>query len=248
MSKPLYPGWRMTVDQHGHYWSLWRDVVKANGWDKLKNKEVSEKRRMLHERAFGGPKSATDIDQGKEFDVIKAEFLAWSKPANFNAQMGQQRQPRKRLETKIKIEQVKLLSIVLVDAPKASEVEPDIEAAMAYVSTVMLQRFGTDDISQLREEEIPPHGKSELEMLRDTLDARLTALRQTRVAKCAGISPDEFKDKKKWSVAKQTKLAQDFGWTWHDVKTAAGVECDCAACKRAKAAPVAAPAAEEVGA
>lgn len=69
----IYPGWKMTVKQHGLYFRLLAAAFEALGAVTSKDKE--RLRHDAHITAFGLPyKSATDINRTKEFDAIASEF------------------------------------------------------------------------------------------------------------------------------------------------------------------------------
>ncbi len=91
MSKNLYPGWKMTVPQHGGYWRGVRDVARHL---KLPQEEA---RQMIHQRAFGGPKSAKAINHLRDFDDFLAAVKALLMPTNVAAQMRQAEMPLTRL-------------------------------------------------------------------------------------------------------------------------------------------------------
>ena len=110
--------------------------------------------------------------------------------------MRQLRQVKTRLIWKITVEQVGLLSVFMRG-------EHDVErqaAAENYVLSVMRDRFHTDRIESLT------HGHGEelgqLEMLRDTLAARINELRKQR------------------------------GFTGHELAQLAGQKCACKECSR----------------
>ena len=71
-SKTLYPGWRMTVAQHGRYFWLLADACAAQGAVSTAAKEAL--RKQAHRAAFGFEKSAKDINADKEFTAIANEF------------------------------------------------------------------------------------------------------------------------------------------------------------------------------
>lgn len=216
----------MTPAQTTLYFREWNNVrerCKAEGW-------VLPDRHQLHVRALGKDKSSK-LFTNPDLDKVLAVFRSFSQPASVNAQVRQERMPRTRLEHKIKIEQMKLLSIVCsslrkprwVDYPAdwpvpAEGIEPDMDAAWNYFVRVAAIHGGKNgDLSFVSDQPNPERvdEKSDLECLRDTLDARIGALRRAKIPK--GMQGD------------------DAGWSWHDLKTAAGVECDCAThCRKAR--------------
>jgi hypothetical protein len=227
----------MTPAQTQKYFREWgavRAACLARGW-------AVPDRHELHRRALGRDKSSKAFTNA-EFDKVLQVFWSFSKPDSLNAGLRQERQPRTRLEHKIKFEQMKLLAVVESETLKqeyvefyaehpefagAKHFEPDFEAAYAYVQTLLRERFGINDLSELalvsdvvrprfytsgpRKDEPTGEEKSDLECLRDTLDARINARRNARGG-------------------------GERGWSIHDLKTAAGVECFCAThCRKKKA-------------
>lgn len=91
----FFPGWKMTWSQHQKYFRLLDDVYRANGITMAAEKE--QVRQAIHQRAFGHPVSAKEIDHLKMFDAFKAECLAMSDPANLDAQLQQAEMPLIRL-------------------------------------------------------------------------------------------------------------------------------------------------------
>ena len=76
--KPLFPGWKMTVDQHGLLFRLWGDACRAQGWDRLSASERDAKRKEVTARVFGPGKSWTEVNKTGECDLLFArlKFLA----------------------------------------------------------------------------------------------------------------------------------------------------------------------------
>jgi hypothetical protein len=70
--KDIYPGWSMTVAQHGKYFRLHAAACAAQRATTSAAKEAL--RQAAHLAAFGKPKSAKDINTTKDFDDIKREF------------------------------------------------------------------------------------------------------------------------------------------------------------------------------
>lgn len=78
-----FPGWKMTVAQHGQWLRLWLAACKAQGWDKLSTAEREAKRDEVYIAAFGYRISTRDISSGDGCDRIFAAFrrLAYEIPA-----------------------------------------------------------------------------------------------------------------------------------------------------------------------
>lgn len=91
----FYPGWKMTVVQHGLYFRLLDQAAVAVGAKSKVQRE--ELRQRIHLAAFGGPKSAKAINHLKEFDAFKASALAVIHPSNLHLQMRQAEMPTTRL-------------------------------------------------------------------------------------------------------------------------------------------------------
>lgn len=208
----------MTSAQTTLYWREWGQLTKRckkEGWNE-------PDRAALHLRALGYAKSSKELTN-PEFDKILAVFRSYSQVENVSAQVRQQRQPRTRLEHAIVNERAAMLAVLIrvlgpddtfdadsdVSGPEQLTLN-DHERAESYIVRVMGQRFGTTNIQEISDEPNPERTgeKSDLECLRDTLDARITALRQK--------TP----------------------WTWHALRMRAGVPCDCATFCRGKAVTV----------
>jgi hypothetical protein len=89
------PGWKMTWGQKSEYFRLIDAAAKAVGATTAVAREVL--RQQIHEAAFGGPKSAKEINHLKDFDAFKAACLALTQPENLHAQMRQAEMPTTRL-------------------------------------------------------------------------------------------------------------------------------------------------------
>lgn len=142
----------------------------------------------------------------RHMDALKARLLALARPADLDAQLAQQQQPRRRLEHRL-AETQRCLALYV----------PDVAG---YVATVVADKFGVpvdgaltlDDLGDrptVREREVMGKsttelvdGPSQLEQLVMTLWARVQALRERA------------------------------GHSLHDMRTRAGVPCDCAQCRR----------------
>ncbi len=178
----------MTTKQDNLYWREWAAVRAA--WPEADRHEV-------HIRALGVDKSHKFFSN-RDFDRVLQEFRSISRPSDLSAQLRQLRQVRTRLMWKITIEQTGLL-MVLMDGPNDTDRRA---AAESYIITIMRDKFRTDDITSLKDRPAVAGAKSELEMLRDTIAARLNDLRRDR------------------------------GITVHQLKELAGVWCDCRDCAR----------------
>src|SRR5580700_10023690 len=72
-AKRLFPGWRMTFEQHGLFWRMWGNACIAQGWDKLPSAERDERRReMLAEIGF---ESIKDVNSTTGFDAVKKRLM-----------------------------------------------------------------------------------------------------------------------------------------------------------------------------
>lgn len=181
----------MTPKQRSYYWSLWSQV--RDQWPDADRHE-------LHVQALGKDVSSSLLTNA-QFDQVIAEFKAIIDPSNLNAQIRQLRMIRKRLIWKITIEQTSLLAVLL-----GKPADPDRHAAETYILSVCRDKFGTDDFAGLNVDQrirgAAGTEKSDLETLRDTLDARINVLRGER------------------------------GLTIHQLRTLAGVKCTCSKCAR----------------
>src|ERR1051326_7166699 len=153
----------MTKKQESLYWREWAAVRKAS---------PQAARHELHLRALGRDKSHV-LFTNLDFDRVLAEFRSISRPSDVAAQLRQLSQAKKRLLWKIQVEQVALLT-VLMDGE--SEIDRRT-AAESYVIEVMRVKFHTEDIHDLSEQPASEDRFSQLEMLRDTLAARINTLR-----------------------------------------------------------------------
>lgn len=89
----------MTPKQRIHLQAqLWPDACAAQGW----NPKDREKRLYLISRALGRVvASANEIGGNKEFDAVKKELLAISRPADLDAQIKMENMPRTRMIKKL---------------------------------------------------------------------------------------------------------------------------------------------------
>jgi hypothetical protein len=180
---------------------------------------LKEATRISHTEFDGNPKQRDHF-----VDLLLGALRSYSQAESIGAQTRQDRQPRTRLEWKVVNEQTPLLAVLLAVLPegKFSDVEEarintpadltieDYTRAENYILELMTARFGEVNIREISAE---PNGertkqKSDLECLRDTLDARITSFRQ------------------------------ETPWTWHALRMRAGVKCDCKTFYHGKAAPV----------
>jgi hypothetical protein len=197
----------MTPAQDSKYWREWgllTRACKAHGFD-------LPDRHDLHRRALGKDKSHKAFTNA-DFDKVLAVFRSYTQPDNIRPQLRQQRMPRIRLEWKITVEQSQLLSVLLPDPSPESHPSHSTPldrslAAETYIQHLMQERFGTEDLRSISDEPRPRGGNpdneySDLELLRDTLAARINDLRKKR------------------------------GWTIHEMNQLAAVACPqkCSRC------------------
>jgi hypothetical protein len=207
----------MTPAQDSKYWREWgllTRACKAHGFD-------LPDRHDLHRRALGKDKSHKAFTNA-DFDKVLAVFRSYTQPADIRPQLRQQRMPRIRLEWKITVEQSQLLAVLLPDPspeshPSHSTALDRSLAAETYIQHLMQERFGTEDLRSISDEPRPRGGNpdneySDLELLRDTLSARINDLRKKR------------------------------GWTIHEMNQLAAVACPqkCSTCHPKKVAIISA--------
>lgn len=193
---------------------LWPAACRVREWD-VKDREFQMT--TLSEILGRRIESSNDIGRVDEFTKVKLQLEAWSQPGDLHRAVRTIRNPRRVLEYKVMNDQAALLAVLNafeqgreIDAPDQLTVE-DHSRAEHYITELMRSRFRTEDITQVSEVVKPrfrkdaqgqwvPTGqeKSDLECLRDTLDARISALRRG--------TP----------------------WSWHDLRMRAGVPCECA--------------------
>lgn len=178
----------MTEKQEKLYWREWTNVRAA--WPEADRHE-------LHLRALGTDKSHKAFSN-LDLDKVLAQFRAVSRPEDLEAQLRQLNQAKRRLLWKITVEQVALLT-VLMDGENELERRA---AAEHYEISLMRDRFHTEEIHDLSDDPACEDGKSQLEMLRDAIDARINTLRANR------------------------------GFTIHQLRKLAGLQCDCRVCCR----------------
>ncbi len=146
MKDKFYPGWKMTHDQWRAYWHLIGKAARAEGAMTVEGREAVRAR--IHERAFGRPVSAKEIDHLKMFDAFKAAAMAIIAPDSLDAQLSQASMPLIRLRHACR---------ALADN--------------AYIAALVTgPRFKKQSLEDLNEEE--------LEQLRNTLAARRSARRK----------------------------------------------------------------------
>ena len=119
----------MTAGQKASYFRMLGEVYAASGLSSAAEKEAL--RRTIHLRAFGGPKSAKEINHLKDFDQFKATCLALLQPDDLGAQMSQAEMPTTRL--------------VFACRQRAEE---------AYIVAICRDRFGTADWTGLSVEKL----------------------------------------------------------------------------------------------
>jgi hypothetical protein len=214
----------MTSKQQWLYWREWRAVQEACKKQGIRLPDRHE----LHIKALGKDKSHKSLTN-EQFDKVLAEFRALSRPASLESQLRQLRQEQTRLLWKIHNEQIPCLATciyyVAVKQRKAPHPnvsgqwtprDEDYTAAEGYVHELLRDRFKVATITDLSAVKHPrgkqlPNGsheweKSDLELLRDTLDARINDLRK------------------------------EAGLTIHDMKVATpGVICTCSQCEKRRA-------------
>lgn len=82
--------------QNDFYWRLWgaakKAIMKRSG---VSSAEAEKMRHELHAKALGKDKSHTEFSN-RDFDLVKAVFLAESQPANMDAQIDQEKMDRTR--------------------------------------------------------------------------------------------------------------------------------------------------------
>lgn len=191
----------MTKAQEGKYWRMWKQA-----WDNA-SEEVKarysrdEYRHLLTLKALGDEKTHF-LFSNRELDKVLAEFATIGRSADMTFQWRQERQPQRRLVWKIQEQQTALLA-VFMDGSTPMEQRA---AAERYVLNLMRDKFGTDDITKIgvktRVRWKSDIFRSELETLRDTLDARIAAMRRKKQ------------------------------WTNHELHQLAGVACYCSTCRR----------------
>ena len=154
MSKPNYPGWKMSESQHGAYFRLFAAACAAQKCETAAAKEAL--RRAAHIAAFGRPVSAKEIDQGKMFDAIKREFLRLADSVDHNTD-----QERKRLVFAAYDSLNRLHKLV----------------ARAYVTTLLKQRFKVIDGKRSVED----LSDGQLHQLIITCNNRIKVLSQSKI-------------------------------------------------------------------
>lgn len=125
----------MTKKQNWLYWREWQAVVRQA----KKNNLPAPDRHDLHAAALGADKSHLKFNNG-DLDKVLAVFRAHSRPDDVAAQLRQIEQPATRLRHRLR------------------------EFDSAYLSKIARDKFGTDDLDLLNEEQ--------LTQLRNTLCAR----------------------------------------------------------------------------
>src|SRR5208282_3896576 len=96
----FFRDWKMTVKQHRLYFRLLTDVYAVRCLTIQADKELL--RQLIHQKAFGAPVSAKQIDHLKMFDAFKAECIAIIQDSSLEAQLRQIDQPLIRLRYSIR--------------------------------------------------------------------------------------------------------------------------------------------------
>lgn len=164
---------------------LWPGACRVNGW---KVSDRAKRIEILSQILGRNIESANEINNSTDFDAVIAGLKSWSQPANLKAQLRQIHQPRIRLVHKITVEQAGLLAVVLEHPAGATLLDRQANA-QRYILDLMERRFRTRDIDEISDQVDPRTEKSPLQMLRDTLAARINALRNK-----AGLTIREMTD------------------------------------------------------
>lgn len=162
----------MTPKQKHLYWREWSAVRHA---------DPTADRHQLHAEALGAPKSSSNFNN-EDLDKVLAVFRAISQPWNLNAQLASANQPRKRLLFAIQ-EQMLMLSYLLAwknGDLHLGEFQPAANhpLAIGYVASISRDKFHETDIESIANNRPTPQSYTDLEMLRMTLAARISELRQ----------------------------------------------------------------------
>lgn len=214
----------MTPKQNTLYWREWNAARKAG--------QLSDQDRYaIHEEALGQHKSSKDLTN-EDLDKVLAAFRAISRPSSLNAQMRQQTMPKTRLLHRI-AHQLQLLAL-FVNHP------------CNYAKSILQDRFDTSFLEDLSADPNPPDpddpeagpSSSDLELMRNTLAARLSKLRRKGVLSEYGRTRAQL-----WgigSLARGTPEHPFDSLAEHDICIMADVPCRCAECARKHRQPVAA--------
>lgn len=233
----------MTPAQEKKYWREWGALTRFCKANHL----PAPDRHELHVRALGTDRSHKDFTNDEftkwlaevwaitKPDAIKPQLRQITMPRK-NALHRIQIEQVKLLAILLSTERKPRWQEYPPEFPVPAEaLVPDLDAAMTFVATVMRERFRTEDITLISDAPQPRFVKkfgklvlrdgqpihtgdfSDLELLRDTLDARINALRNKR----GGADP---KAKRKVHTVP--------GWTIHELHQAAGVKCPdwCSSC------------------
>lgn len=109
------------------------------------NAQAAPDRHELHRRALAGRDVSHVLLSDRDFDAVLAEFRAWSRPGDVNAQLRQARMSGTRATWKLMNELVPLLAVFM-------EGELEFERSLAaehYIAAVCADKFGTEDIKSL---------------------------------------------------------------------------------------------------
>lgn len=145
--------------QQNRFWREWSIGCKRQGWDKVAGwtgLQIDKERHALLERA--GFDSLTRVDPLDGFDRVLAELAVLSRPDDIDPQLRAQAQPKLRLVYAIE----KLASQISTGQQE--------DGTNSYAAAIAADRFGTGAIDNL--------SLHQLEQLRNTLAARLTAHRR----------------------------------------------------------------------
>lgn len=232
----------MTPKQNTLYWREWSAAKKAGDL-------TDADRYTLMEEALCGaglrPAGSADVPSAhlsskdltnEDLDKVLAAFRAISRPTSLNAQLRQQAMPKTRLLHRIE-QQLQLLAL-FVDHP------------CNYAKSILQDRFDTsflEDLSadpQVRQAQSDgiEIDDSQLEMMRNTLAARLSKLRRNGVLSEHGRARAQL-----WglgSLARGTPEHPFESLTEHDLCIMADIPCRCAECckkRRPSMSPIAQP-------
>lgn len=211
----LYPGWRMSRKQWGRYWRM---MTACADHLRISQKDARE---IIHVRAFGENKSAKLINHKADFDELEKEWAAILDDTNLDRQLAKGEQPNTRIIHLIKHDYYRCLAVLLplkyghvtgrdlldaiVKSIPIGNKCPNFYLADKYMATILQgPRFKKNTIADLDTiQRVRGTGvkRSELEMYRDTIAGRISAIRQ------------------------------DVGLDQHDLNILSGVECTCADCR-----------------
>jgi len=137
---------KLTTSQTQTFWKQWNSIVAAQHWDRT---EAEEERKSLLARA--GFTSLTLVDKVKGFSRVLAELAAAR--GDLNGVLRANNNNRRVL-----------LQVIRKYALRLGPEDPAAPLGMAYLKTLLPERFRTSDIDDLKE--------ADLVQLRDTLADR----------------------------------------------------------------------------